>query len=198
MSWPKGRSLTIEHRAKLSQAGRGNKNAVGQPGGGSRQGIKMPWRGKARPHSVDCKCRFHTGPWAQRFDADYRLKLSEAAKAQMQRHADGCPCFVCRPDHRCTGGQYTALARKLQLSLETKGIGGLIPEVSFGQFVVDLYDPNRHVAFEADGAYWHDRVKRERPNYYRIRDDYLRCEFGLIVVRFNERQVDVLFGSSDG
>ena len=68
----------------------------------------------------------------------------------------------------------------------------LIPEVPFGRYIVDLYEPIRHLAFEADGTYWHDRNERERPGYYAQRDQELLSTHLLPTVRFPEAEINQL------
>jgi very-short-patch-repair endonuclease len=63
----------------------------------------------------------------------------------------------------------------------------LVPEVQFGKYRIDLYDPVRHVAFEADGAYWHGLPGRVE--YDARRDAELLKRFGLPVVHFSERVI---------
>jgi len=54
----------------------------------------------------------------------------------------------------------------------------------FSYYVVDYYlPPPYHLAFEADGAYWHDTKKDAR------RDKILLRKFGLPVIRFTEREL---------
>jgi len=63
-------------------------------------------------------------------------------------------------------------------------------EVPFGQYRVDAYlPPPYHLAFEADGAYWHARTERERPGYYARRDMTLRERYGLAVIRITEQEI---------
>jgi very-short-patch-repair endonuclease len=63
----------------------------------------------------------------------------------------------------------------------------LVAEVQFGKYRVDLYDPVRHVAFEADGDYWH--AMPGRAEYDARRDAELLRRFGLSVVRFSEHEI---------
>lgn len=61
----------------------------------------------------------------------------------------------------------------LSRSIETKC------EVYFGKYRVDTYDKVKHVVYELDGRE-HDK------EYDRQRDEYLKSEFGLEVIRFTE------------
>lgn len=61
----------------------------------------------------------------------------------------------------------------------------VLREEPFGRYTVDAYLPHPyHLAFEADGVYWH----RDRERDVR-RDKILLEEHGLIVIRFSEREL---------
>lgn len=61
-------------------------------------------------------------------------------------------------------------------------------EVRFGRYRVDLYDPTRNIAFEADGRRWHK--SRQARWKDRVRDRWLVEEGGLAaVVRFDEADI---------
>lgn len=61
-------------------------------------------------------------------------------------------------------------------------------EVPFGRASVDCYLPDYHIAFEADGSYWHNRPGEKEKD--RIRDDKLLREFDLPVVRFWDYEIE--------
>jgi very-short-patch-repair endonuclease len=84
--------------------------------------------------------------------------------------------------------RYTKLAQALHTHLSSQGLA-LEPEVRFGRYTVDLYDRINHVAYEADGAYWHAKNERTRPGYHTRRDEYLASRHGLIVVHFTDREI---------
>jgi very-short-patch-repair endonuclease len=66
----------------------------------------------------------------------------------------------------------------------------VIAEKPFGRYRVDAYlPPPYHLAFEADGDFWHPYVERQRPGYYKQRDDFLLERFGLLVVRLTETEI---------
>lgn len=88
-----------------------------------------------------------------------------------------------RPEH--IPWSYTLPHRQLVAFLEGAGFE-LRTEEQFGRFSVDVYLPEEHLAFEADGIYWHDLNDRERPGYYNRRDIYLMEKFGLPVVRITD------------
>lgn len=72
----------------------------------------------------------------------------------------------------------------------------LIPEVRFGRYCVDLYEPYRHLGFEADGSYWHELVERTKPGYHGNRDSYLQNKFGLPIIRFSDQEIDQMLGTT--
>lgn len=60
----------------------------------------------------------------------------------------------------------------------------VIREKRFGHYRVDAYLPAPyHLAFEADGAYWHDEQRDA------VRDEQLLSEFDLPVIRLSEREL---------
>lgn len=71
---------------------------------------------------------------------------------------------------------------------------GEFPEVMlekhFGKYTADAYlPPPYHLAFEADGDYWHPMVEENRPGYYARRDAELLSRFNLPVVRLTESEI---------
>lgn len=85
--------------------------------------------------------------------------------------------------------RYTSLAQSLHSYLVRDNGVSLEPEVRFGRYTVDLYDRVNHVAYEADGSYWHNLNEAKRPGYHAERDRYLAERFGLTVVHFDELQI---------
>lgn len=63
----------------------------------------------------------------------------------------------------------------------------LVPEVTFGRARVDLYEPHYHLAFEADGDYWHGRSGKAQQDAER--DKRLLEDFGLPVIRFWQSEI---------
>ena len=64
----------------------------------------------------------------------------------------------------------------------------------FGRFTVDLYDRAHHIAYEADGAYWHGLHDAKHPGSAADRDAYLIQYFGLKVVHFTDTEITALTG----
>lgn len=93
--------------------------------------------------------------------------------------------------------RYTTLAQALHAHLATTGLT-LEPEVRFGRFTVDLYDREHHIAYEADGKYWHDLAEKRRPGCHIKRAEYLIQYYGLKVVRFTNKEISALTGYRSG
>ncbi len=61
----------------------------------------------------------------------------------------------------------------------------VVREQRFGRYRVDAYlPPPYHLAFEADGVYWHQDPEKDA-----TRDAYLMAEHGLPVVRLGEAEL---------
>lgn len=76
----------------------------------------------------------------------------------------------------------TVLERALYRLLEVAGLD-YIPEKRFGRYIVDAYLPTEHIAFEADGVFWHQNKEREQK-----RDGYL-SHFILAVVHLDDNDL---------
>lgn len=83
----------------------------------------------------------------------------------------------------------TSLAFALAGSLLNAGYA-LVPEVRFGKYVVDFYEPEQHLAFEADSDFWHS--PRWRRRHDKQRDASLLAEYNLPVIRFTEAEINSL------
>jgi len=81
----------------------------------------------------------------------------------------------------------SSLEIKLNDYLTTVGGFDLIPHVRFGRYVVDLYDPILHLAYEADGWYWHNLPGSEEKDLKR--DMNLLSQFDLPVIRYSEEEI---------
>ena len=144
---------------------------------------------------------------------DVSAKISAAVKA---RDVKSCGkahawCGECRPDQAEQTRERVRDHRKVcsDSGCRQLGCGGPIhsptkientlvnvllaefPEVirerKFGRYRVDAYlPPPYHIAFEADGTYWHEKREREQPGYDVARDAYLMVEHDLPVVRLGE------------
>ena len=77
---------------------------------------------------------------------------------------------------------------QLMLAAFLHGCGFAVDlERRFGRFSIDCYLPEYHVAFEADGTYWHSLPKTIAHDIRR--DAELLQEFALPVIRFREDEI---------
>lgn len=86
-------------------------------------------------------------------------------------------------DCACTAHHPIWQGTKLELRLRKllEDFPAIEPNKHFGMYEVDVYIPSHHLAFEADGGYWHQNKERDSK-----RDAKLLERFGLIVVRLND------------
>jgi len=182
-----GSKHSAETRARRSESQRGR--FVSEE---SRRRASISNRGLRR--SDETKARVKASHWSRHqpevveklkaahargsYTDETRRKISEAQKRAWAdgRHAVPVP------------NRYSGLARALHAHLAQSGLT-LEPEVRFGRFTVDLYDRVNHVGYEADCRYWHDKYEAKRPGYHVERDAYLLKQFGLPVIRFDERDI---------
>lgn len=203
-----------ESKAKLSVAALGNAHA---PGCGhcspeTRAKTAASLRGRpGTPHTAEFKAvmsqrfkGFVRGPQTEahkkknadaqcgnqrakgnKFSAEAKQRLSDMRRGK--KHPEGC-------NHCLAVAQYNATWPKPETSLEAT-LYRLLTEAGyevekqrrFGKYVVDIYVPSLHVAFEADGATWHSypaQVERDSR-----RDAWLAERFDLPVVRLREKEL---------
>lgn len=65
----------------------------------------------------------------------------------------------------------------------------MVWEYDKGAYSVDLYEPNYHLAFEADGDYWHNYKETKEPGYFDRRDAYLLKRYNLPTIRFTDMEI---------
>jgi len=164
-----------ETRAKMSASAKGRVMSVE-----ARAKLAASRRGK--PLSDETKAKLSRALRGIQRSPEYRAKMA----ASTSRRLDHGGALTIRP-----GNRYTKLAQHLHAHLVAQGLT-LEPEVRFGRFTVDLYDRQNHVAYEADGRYWHERNEAARPGYHASRDACLRERFGLTVVRFDDQEIAAL------
>lgn len=156
----KGMKFTEAHRRAIAAGGIGNKNAKANKSHG--------FSGKS--HRVETKLRISAAKTGVRLSELHKKKLSFATA----RYSALWP----KPP--------TSIELILYAYLRLKGIE-YVSQKRFGNRVVDAYLPSRHVAVEADGAYWHNRPGAQERDVKR--DEYLRAKFGLTVVRVGESRL---------
>ena len=71
--------------------------------------------------------------------------------------------------------------------LKEVGFEIIIPEHPMGHYFIDAYLPNEHLAFEADGKYWHSRL--EIKEHDKKRDAWLLENCSLPVIRLTEAEI---------
>lgn len=167
----KGVPTSPEHRAALADALRGRK-----PGDHVFAASRAATKGRKRaPFSAEWRARIGAAQVGRTQTPESNQKRADSVR---RAWAEGRKS----PN---TSYRYTSLARALHVYLESTGLS-LEPEVRFGRFTVDLYDRENHVAYEADGRYWHERNEARYPGYHARRDAYLIERFGLKVVHYTD------------
>ena len=106
-----------------------------------------------------------------------KLKMSRRQQLHMENTSTDCKCAA---HFQYTCSKPNKLEEKLFKLLSD--FSDLQTFVRFGRYEVDAYIPSLHLAFEADGHYWHDR----NIEYDKKRDLYLHEKYKLIVVRLTD------------
>jgi very-short-patch-repair endonuclease len=195
----RGRSLTAEHRARISAAGRGKvKTAEHQakitaalrqrPSFGMlgkshtpEARAKMAAANSGRPKSQEQRARQSTVMTQRWADPKRRARQSVAGKAHIGT-VPGCRCAPCRLPRSPTKLEGLLIHVILAEFPEVK------PQRWFGRYRVDAYlPPPYHLAFEADGEYWHGSPSQRKRDAKR--DAWLLREFGLPVVRLTGGEI---------
>jgi very-short-patch-repair endonuclease len=141
--------------------------------------------GVSRPMRPETRAKLSAAITGHHVSIETRQKLAASGRLAYEQ---GRSTLSVLPDRH-----YTKLAQALHMHLSEQGLT-LEPEVKFGRFSVDLYDREHHIAYEADGAYWHDKHEARHPGYAAQRDDYLIRNFGLKVVHFSDKEISALTG----
>lgn len=153
----------------------------------SCKGCKKPlkWWYPSNPivrcKSCETKRRWRRGDYSERYTPEVRQRHIESLKKFYIKHPEArlrSAVTAARNRSILRSNGPTFIERGLWKYLTTKG-HIVIYEVRFGRYVVDFYDPYLHVAYEADGEYWHNKKNDLR------RDKYLWKKFGLKVVRYS-------------
>ncbi|KKN04087.1 hypothetical protein LCGC14_1101040 [marine sediment metagenome] len=113
-------------------------------------------------------------------------KISKRRRDHLTKDPNGCRCG---PHLRETGQRQTQIERILREVLLSE-FPEVVSEKRFGFYRVDAYlPPPYHLAFEADGSYWHALHEQENPGCYQRRDNYLMKHFALPVIRLTEDEL---------
>ena len=165
----KGRVFSLETRAKRSAALKGRV-------------ISPEWRAKISAsltgyrHTPEARVNMSSSLVGRSVSLETRKKIGAMKRTHIIERI-GCRCGACAPPQSPT-------------RIEDILVDGLLkefPEVRreerFGLYRVDAYLPlPYHLAFEADGEYWHRNSSKRDAK----RDAYLLREHGLPVVRLDE------------
>lgn len=144
---------------------------------------------------IDCNCAAHKH-YVMVYTEQYRKNLSDAHKNKKQsaeqrktnseshkKHAitkpENCRCLICTNRIPNSPTYIEKILQNLLSDYEE-----IIPFKKFGKYQVDVYVPELHVAFEADGEHWHEDKERDAR-----RDAYLLEEFDLPVIRLTGKEL---------
>lgn len=172
----KRKPFTAETIARMSAAQRGKTSPAKKA-----QAAKLRAANLGRRQSPEEIARRIESRRGYRHSPEVRAKMSAIVKQQIAEGKRCLPGYV----------KYTKLAQKLHAYLSSRGFT-VEPEVRFGRYTVDLYDREHHVAHEADGTFWHDKIEKRRPGSDARRDEYLHEKFGLPVMRYSDTEIGYL------
>ncbi len=115
--------------------------------------------------------------------AETRAKMSRSNSKAARRNAilnlPNCGCWIHNP--------ITSRLSQRMIDAFLNEFPAVEQEVRFGSYTVDAYlPPPYHLAFEADGSYWHSL----KPGYDKKRDAYLLAEHNLPVIRLTENEIN--------
>ena len=172
----RGHTLTTEHRSRLSEAqSKRHTNDPDHLPAIARLGARAAWRdpekmraGQRRGHRAGTR--------------SYE-KLAAEKRAHYANNAGTCRCGVCNP----TRTRVSKVQVRFGLVLLNAGYD-VYCEVPCGPYSLDWWDPERRIAWEVDGAYWHTDHAKER-----TRDEYLRSR-GITVVHVDTKEVPRVVG----
>ena len=132
-------------------------------------------------HPDGCRCRYHR---SDLYDSHPGAPKNCSCATHRSEHPNNCTCS------RHSQDRISGLSWKLIDFLLRAGFEVIIPEQRFGVYSVDVYLPEYHLAFEADGDYWHNisGIHARDEN----RDAYLLRKFELPVIRLWEHEINEL------
>lgn len=176
-----GRKHTPEAREKIRQA------KIGSKGGGRPTEKWTPdQREQARVkatgyrHTSESKAKMSAARRGKSLSEKNRQGIISGWLKHLESPPSNCTCAV----HRNLFPLKMTKLEKILLRLLSE-----FPEVDygrvFGRYRVDAYLPEPyHLAFEADGRFWHQDKERDAK-----RDDWLFRRFGLPVIRLSELEL---------
>ncbi|KKM91922.1 hypothetical protein LCGC14_1223590 [marine sediment metagenome] len=191
---------TAEHNAKIGVAHRGKLVSAQtcQRISDSKRGQPSSLKGVTSDTSHLQEFQFRPGvsPWNKGktrlvpnkprvVTAAHRKNASIAQKRHAAKDLPDCACGVHRP-----AGKVSRLSGRM-IDVFLSDFPEVIREKQFGRCLVDAYlPPPYHLAFEADGEYWHGLREQQDPGYHRRRDYYLKVQFGLTTIRLTESEIN--------
>jgi len=140
--------------------------------------------GQGDRHSMQTRAKMSAAHRGISLSDEHRARIAEGKR----RHS-----ALDLPDCGCAFHRYQRKRRASQLSQRMADVFlAEFPEVElekvFGRYRVDAYlPPPYHLAFEADGSYWHSLPGRQE--FDAERDVYLLEHFNLPVVRLTEEEI---------
>lgn len=181
----KGLVLTEETRLKISIASKNRKYT-------QEQNLAKSLSQIGRTLSPETKLKISKAHLGLKASDATKQKMSQsrlgkkrpAFSEERRRHAEqslNCNCVAC--NHR-----FPQSPTSIEIILWDKLLAEfprLEKQKRFGRFTVDAYLPEYHLAFEADGDYWHSFKKESDAS----RDAYLLSKFNLPVVRLTETEL---------
>ena len=135
------------------------------------------------PHTTETRRKMSRTRTGMKYGQLFRETNSRVSREHAAKNLPNCGCVVHggRPKshHRTT-------IENILVKVILKEFPKVITEKRFKRYVVDAYlPPPYHLAFEADGEYWH----RMRPEHDVRRDAYLLEQFNLVVIRLSEKEL---------
>lgn len=109
-------------------------------------------------------------------------RLAKMAES-LANHSQDCVCGAHKIQRQGTGIERVLLGTLLA------EFPDVVPQQRFGRWTVDAYIPSLHIAFEADGEYWHSG---EFAANDARRDALLYERYGLPIVRLSESELKAM------
>lgn len=170
------RNKSLEHRAKVSNALKGRVFSEDW-----RNKLSLAKRGiKLTPEHIE---KIRQNGLGRKHSEESKMKMSESKRKHREESVD-CKCASCFPPQSPTRIHKILLRILSDFPL-------LEIDKKFGNYCVDVYIPYPyHLAFEADGEYWHNKIGAKE--FDKNRDKYLMDNFNLPVIRMEEKELTEL------
>jgi len=180
-----GHTNSTEHRARISAAKKGIATTSPEQCRINRLGKKMTEEQKARISaglkSSEKRKQFNLARRGQKLSVARKEQIGQSARAHCEQILPECRCY----GHKRV--EYKGSFTYIEDILVNKVLAEfpiVRRQEKFGRKSVDAYlPPPYHLAFEADGEYWHDEKRDAK------RDRELLERFGLPVIRFTGKEL---------